>query len=974
MIFAIRKRLRNRVSLLAVTTLLLVAGVTGTTAQAASVPELGTLSFAPANGTDITPVNFTTVSSGSQKGCPAGATNVLGFINGPAGSGWNDIIGLSNTSTGVSSTDDISLPVVDTMFGIALVNALTIVPGTYTFTIKCQNRFGTVQYGTYNAPMYFTDPTHFQSNDPQQVAQATTTVVTASLASPQSAGTAVTFTASVTPSAATGTVQFKDGSSNLGSPVSVAGGHAVSAPIAPAVGTHPITAVFTPTSSGAYTASTSAALNYVINGSATAVSTTTTLSASPATTAMAGSSVTFTAAVSPAAAGSVQFVDGSTPLGSPKAVAAGLAALTTTALAAGSHTLSAVFTPSDPTAFAGSTSAGVPFTVTAAPATATSTTVSASPVSPAAAGTTVTFTAAVSPAGAAGSVQFKDGAANVGAAQALTGGTASVQTNSLSVGSHTITAVFTPTDANAFLLSTSPGVSYGVLASNAAATTTTLTANPSSPVTAQTPVTFTASVLPSTAGGTVQFSDGGSALGTPQTVTAGRATFSSSSLAIGSHPVTATFTPADAGAFASSTSPTVAFVVNAAASSNLGTLTFAPAVGSDVSPINISVHSTGATKGCPVGATNVYGVINGPTGWSDIIGVTNNSASVSTTEDFLAPMDDTFFGIALVNKLQITAGRYDVTVTCQNRFGTKIYGTFSGSLFFTDPTHYQSTDPSKTVVETTTALSVGPDARQDIGKPIKLSVLVSPSTAVGTIQFTETANNLTQKLGAPARLAADGTAQISVSTLPFGLHTFAANFIPTDSRKFTASTSEGIVYVVALPAPPRLITAAHLVGNGRIGSVLACAAAVKGADSISYSWYRNGKIIPHVGAGSYRLAAADRLTLISCRVLASNRGGGTASTSRVAFVGLLTMRLLSAPAAYGRHVVGAVVFTNAGQWSPVPDPTSYRYVWQRDGQAIRGAVRQKYKVTQADIGHKLSVKVTVGALFYNSAVAVSRSF
>jgi hypothetical protein len=68
------------------------------------------------------------------------------------------------------------------------------------------------------------------------------------------------------------------------------------------------------------------------------------------------------ATVNPAGTGTVQFMDGSTPLGSAVPLTAGTASLTAS-LAGGTHSLAAVFTPTDPTAFAGSTSATVSYSV-----------------------------------------------------------------------------------------------------------------------------------------------------------------------------------------------------------------------------------------------------------------------------------------------------------------------------------------------------------------------------------------------------------------------------------------------------------------------------------------------------------------------------------------------------------------------------------------------------------------------------------
>jgi hypothetical protein len=67
----------------------------------------------------------------------------------------------------------------------------------------------------------------------------------------------VTPTAHLTPPNAVGTVQFKDGTTNLGGPVSVVGGIAVRPVTILGTGQHQLTAVFTPTDSTKFKPSTS---------------------------------------------------------------------------------------------------------------------------------------------------------------------------------------------------------------------------------------------------------------------------------------------------------------------------------------------------------------------------------------------------------------------------------------------------------------------------------------------------------------------------------------------------------------------------------------------------------------------------------------------------------------------------------------------------------------------------------------------
>ncbi|MEV4615952.1 Ig-like domain-containing protein [Kitasatospora sp. NPDC049258] len=190
-----------------------------------------------------------------------------------------------------------------------------------------------------------------------------------------------------------------------------------------------------------------------------AQATTTTLSVTPNGSATAGSAVTLTANVAPAAAGTVQFFDGATPVGSPAAVAAGQASTTTSTLAEGAHSLKAVFTSTD-SHYLGSTSSVVTYTISPAGAAATTTALAILPAGSAAKGAEVKLTASVAPA-AAGTVQFKDNGAVIGT-QAVAGGLAEFSTTTLAEGDHSLTAAFTPADATRYAASASVAMPFTV--------------------------------------------------------------------------------------------------------------------------------------------------------------------------------------------------------------------------------------------------------------------------------------------------------------------------------------------------------------------------------------------------------------------------------------------------------------------------------------------------------------------------------
>ena len=198
-----------------------------------------------------------------------------------------------------------------------------------------------------------------------------------------------------------------------------------------------------------------------------------------------------------------------------------------------------------------------PFTITVSKANTTTALVSGT--NPSVSGKSVTFTATVTTVAPGlgsptGTVNFLDGATPLASNVALNGaGVATFTTTSLSIGTHSITAVYS-SDAN-FNASTSPAVSQVV---NKASTTTALTSSANPTAFGQSTI-FTATVAAVVPGsgtptGTVTFLDGATTLGTGTLNGAGVATFGTSTLSVGSHTITASYA-GDANFLASVSSP-----------------------------------------------------------------------------------------------------------------------------------------------------------------------------------------------------------------------------------------------------------------------------------------------------------------------------------------------------------------------------------------------------------------------------------
>lgn len=140
-------------------------------------------------------------------------------------------------------------------------------------------------------------------------------------------------------------------------------------------------------------------------------------------------------------------------------------------------------------------------------------------------------------------------------------------------------------------------------------------------------VTFTATeatagVTPGVAAGSVQFSDNGVALGSPVAVntTTGQATYTSSTLTAGAHPITATFTPTDTATYGGSSAAAQTLTVAKAAT----TVTVTGPASAQAQ------QSTTFTATVPTGlAGSVAWTIDGSSAGSSTVDTTSSTATVS---------------------------------------------------------------------------------------------------------------------------------------------------------------------------------------------------------------------------------------------------------------------------------------------------------------------------------------------------------
>ena len=515
----------------------------------------------------------------------------------------------------------------------------------------------------------------------------TTTTAVSGPASLPVTGQSVTYMATVTGSGGppTGTVTFtiKDknnttvatGSSPLDST-----GKATSSP-SPLIGSgslYAVTATYVPT--GYFDASTGT-LAQAVSPAATTTSLT---SSSP--TSVFGQTVTFTATVAAVAPGTgtphgaVQFAVDGTAVGSAQNLASGVATYSTSTLSATSHTVTAAY--SDGTGDFGSSSANLIQTVNKAD---TTTTLSVSPPSPSDFGTSVTFTvtvAAVAPGSGTptGTVQFAVDGTPV--TQPLVSGVATLSSTTLSLGPHTVSAIYQG-DSNYNSSLPSNTINYAI--NSPTNVTLTLTAPAATPVTGE-PVTFSAQVTASAPGagpptGTVTFTikDKNNtivATGSSPLDSTGKATSSPSPL-IGSgslYAVTATYVPT--GYFDASTG-TLAQAVSPAATTTSLTSSSPTSVFGQTVTFTATVAAVAPGTGTPHGAvqfavdgTAVGSAQNLASGVATYSTSTLSATSHTVTAAYSDGTGD--FGSSSVNLPQ-TVNKADTTTTAT------VTGDFNGS-------------------------------------------------------------------------------------------------------------------------------------------------------------------------------------------------------------------------------------------------------------------------------------------------------
>lgn len=562
-------------------------------------------------------------------------------------------------------------------------------------------------------------------------------------------GQSVTFTASVTASSPgagvpTGTVDFYDGTTLLGSPTLDASGNATFTTTALSTGSHDISVSYIG-DSGFFKSNSSTIIQTVDQATSSVA-----LVTSNASTTY-GDSVTFTAtvaAVSPGAgtpSGMVTFYDGATSIGTGTLDGTGTATLTTSTLDAGSHSITASYVGD--TNFTTSTTATA--TIQGVAAMGTMTTLVTSPLTSAEFGQSVTLTATVAQASGTniptGTVTFYDGMNLIGTGTLDSTGKATLTTSTLAKGAQLLSADYA--GVTDFTTSTSSTQSYTI---SLAPPTIDLTST-TNPAATNESIVIDVTVAPPYVGaatptGSVTFYNGVTQIGTGTLDLNGAATITIPPLSSGTYPIT----------------------VQYAGDTNYQAETS--------SALSLSVEKATVTTLAPVGGPITYG--QSETFTATVVPLNADLATPSGTVTFYD--GTTALGTGTLN-LSGTATFTTGALAAGSHTIKAVYG--SDSIFA------MSTSATGTLVVnqsgTSTALAMSA-ASPSFGQSVTLTATVAPvapgaGTPTGTVSYYDGASLL------GTGTLSSGVATLTMSDLSVASHSITAAY--NGDPNFQASTS-----------------------------------------------------------------------------------------------------------------------------------------------------------------------------------------
>ena len=161
---------------------------------------------------------------------------------------------------------------------------------------------------------------------------------------------------------------------------------------------------------------------------------------------------------------------------------------------------------------------------------------------------------------------------------------------------------------------------------------------------------------------------------------------------------------------------------------------------------------------------------------------------------------------------------------------------------------------------------------------------------------------------------------------------------------------------------------ASISGNATVDGLLVAAPETNPSYSVSYKWYRDGKIISAAKSSSYVPTVLDFNKKITV-VTTVNQVGFvlTVTTSSPVTIAAGTMAI----PAIGISGESSMDKTLSAVATGIPTATKLAFQWLRDSVPIANATRSSYKLTALDTKHTVGLRITFSKIGYNSVVVAA---
>jgi surface antigen len=205
----------------------------------------------------------------------------------------------------------------------------------------------------------------------------------------------------------------------------------------------------------------------------------------------------------------------------------------------------------------------------------------------------------------------------------------------------------------------------------------------------------------------------------------------------------------------------------------------------------------------------------------------------------------------------------------------------------------------------------------------------------------------------------------------------SSTFIPTPAQagrtltvQVTARRAGYLTAVVDSPATAKVLPGANSVvtvpavsGQPIVGRTLTASSGTWAVPptTVAYQWYADGVAIPGATASTFTLTPdqLDRRIRVSVSATADGYEPKAASSAATGPVVNGQAAFTTAPVITGRSRVGGVL--TAGRGTFTPSTATATYQWLRSGVPIRGATARSYLLRPVDVGHRVTVAVTLTA-------------